>query len=106
VPSLEQVGELAFIESIARLARGGRGRGVSVGIGDDAAVVATGKHSVLTTDTQREGTHFRRDWLTPEQLGRRAFRVAVSDLSAMAATAALRSAVVRRATGSRCETGA
>jgi thiamine-monophosphate kinase len=40
---------------------------------------------VLTTDTQREGTHFRRDWLTPAQLGRRAFRVAVSDLAAMAA---------------------
>jgi thiamine-monophosphate kinase len=61
-------------------------RGVTVGIGDDAAVVACGGSTLLTTDTQREGVHFRREWLSPRELGRRALRVAVSDIAAMGGT--------------------
>src|SRR5262245_9840835 len=84
MPRLEEVGEIAFIDAIARLERESTGRrGVLVGIGDDAAVVRGAETTLVTTDTQREGVHFRRDWLTPQQLGRRAFRVAVSDIAAM-----------------------
>ena len=66
--TLADVGELAFVESIARIAGTRAGR-VCVGIGDDAAVVRTGAATVLTTDTQRENVHFRRAWLTPAQVG-------------------------------------
>ena len=78
-----KVGEREFVEAIASAARS-RGRGVRVGIGDDAAVVDSwpGK-LLLSTDTMVEGTHFKRGWLGPAQLGRRAARVAVSDLAAM-----------------------
>src|SRR5688572_15111522 len=54
-----------------------------VGPGDDAAVLADGW--VVSTDASVEGIHFRRDWLSPEEIGARAVTVALSDLAAMAA---------------------
>ncbi len=82
--TLARVGEFALIDAIKRLAAG-RGTGVRVGIGDDAAVVRGFDATALTTDTLTETVHFERDWLKPRQLGRRGFRVAVSDLAAMGA---------------------
>jgi thiamine-monophosphate kinase len=59
---------------------------VLVGPGDDAAVVAPPGHPLaITTDALVEGTHFRREWLTQEELGARAATVNLSDLAAMAA---------------------
>ena len=57
------------------------------GIGDDATVldVPAGEHVVLSTDTSLEDVHFRRDWLSPEEIGWRATAAALSDLAAMAA---------------------
>jgi thiamine-monophosphate kinase len=63
----------------------GRGRGVVVGIGDDCAVVESRGRQVLTTDSMIEGVHFLAGWLTPRELGVRAFRAAVSDIAAMGA---------------------
>lgn len=56
---------------------------VLLGPGDDAAVVAGGL--VLSTDLTVEGVHFRREWLSPREVGFRAAAAAVSDLAAMAA---------------------
>jgi thiamine-monophosphate kinase len=56
---------------------------VLVGPGDDAAVVRGGPTLLLTTDALVEGVHFRRAWLQPAALGRRAFAVNASDLAAM-----------------------
>ena len=57
------------------------------GIGDDAAVfrVARGDAIVASVDTAVEGRHFRREWLTPREIGYRAVAAALSDLAAMAA---------------------
>lgn len=57
------------------------------GIGDDATVldVPTGERVVLSTDTSLEDVHFRREWLSPEEIGWRATAAALSDLAAMAA---------------------
>ncbi len=59
-----------------------------VGIGDDAALwrPQARKDLVLTVDTQVEGTHFRRHWLGPGDIGWRAVSASVSDLAAMAAS--------------------
>ena len=57
------------------------------GIGDDAAVldVPAGERLVVSTDSSVEGEHFRRRWLTAEEIGYRATSAALSDLAAMAA---------------------
>ncbi|MEX2583558.1 MAG: thiamine-phosphate kinase [Gemmatimonadota bacterium] len=57
---------------------------VRVGPGDDCAVVA-GDGIVLTADLSVEGVHFRREWLTPFQIGFRGTTASLSDLAAMAA---------------------
>ncbi len=58
------------------------------GVGDDAAVlqVPAGERLVASTDASVEGSHFRRAWMTPEEIGARAAAAALSDLAAMAAT--------------------
>ncbi|HEY4218245.1 MAG TPA: thiamine-phosphate kinase [Gemmatimonadaceae bacterium] len=57
------------------------------GIGDDAAVLQLprGDALVASVDSAVEGRHFRRDWLTPREIGYRATAAALSDLAAMAA---------------------
>jgi thiamine-monophosphate kinase len=56
---------------------------VRVGPGDDCAVLANG--TVLSTDMSVEGVHFRREWLSPREIGDRAAAAALSDLAAVAA---------------------
>ena len=61
---------------------------LAAGIGDDAALldVQAGDRLVVSTDSSVEHVHFRRDWLTPREIGYRATVAALSDLAAMAAT--------------------
>lgn len=58
---------------------------VSVGPGDDAAVFTVAGASVCSVDTIVEGVHFRRDWYTADEVGRRAVAQAAADLEAMGA---------------------
>ena len=60
----------------------------AVGIGNDAAVVHVprGDSLVASVDAAVEGQHFRRDWLSPREIGYRAVTAAMSDLAATAAT--------------------
>ena len=58
--------------------------GVTVGIGDDAAVVDTGRHdTILTTDMLVEGVHFDRASASAHDLGHKALTVNISDVAAM-----------------------
>jgi len=58
---------------------------VLAGPGDDCAVLHVGRLAV-SVDMAVEGVHFRRDWLTPEEIGYRTGAAALSDLAAVAAT--------------------
>ena len=79
--------ELALIESIRLAGAGARRPGVTLGIGDDCAILRPQKgHEILvTTDFTLEGRHFRRDWHPPESAGHRALARGFSDLAAMGA---------------------
>jgi thiamine-monophosphate kinase len=66
--------------------RGKRGS-VTLGIGDDAALLRVGTaRLVWTIDCSVEDIHFRRDWLSLSEIGYRATQAAVSDIAAMGAT--------------------
>jgi thiamine-monophosphate kinase len=78
------VGEFELIDAIERLVSSAKSlRGVRIGLGDDAAFLRGSARELVTTDTLVDGVHFERDWLSATALGRRAFRVAVSDIAAM-----------------------
>jgi thiamine-monophosphate kinase len=50
--------------------------------GDDACLLMPLNRPVITTDSQREGVHFRFDWQTPLEVGHKAVEVTLSDLAA------------------------
>jgi thiamine-monophosphate kinase len=61
---------------------------VLVGPGDDAAVLAAGDgRTVVSTDMLVEGRHFRLDWSTPHDVGRKAIAQNAADIEAMGAVA-------------------
>lgn len=56
------------------------------GIGDDAAVIhprRSQEYWIVTTDMLLENVDFRREWMTPRQLGHKSLAVNLSDLAAM-----------------------
>jgi thiamine-monophosphate kinase len=58
----------------------------AAGLGDDCALLDLGnEHLALSSDISIEGTHFRREWLAPAEIGWRAAAGALSDLAAVGA---------------------
>jgi thiamine-monophosphate kinase len=79
---LSQLGEFGLIRRIQRATP--RGRGVLLGIGDDAAWVESKTRSCLiTADLLLEGVHFQLKWTSLYALGYKSLAVNLSDIAAM-----------------------
>ena len=80
-------GELALLGEIRQRAAHAANRDLSLGIGDDCALLAPrrGEELAVTTDLSIAGRHFRLDWHQPEAVGHRALARGLSDLAAMGA---------------------
>jgi thiamine-monophosphate kinase len=81
------VGTLGEFGLIARVTEGRvQPPSTLLGPGDDAAVTSMSDGRVVaSTDMLVEGVHFRLDWSTPEQIGRKAAAVNLADIVAMGA---------------------
>lgn len=75
--------EASIVQSFRRLFTR-QAPGLVQGIGDDCAVIRAGRATwLVTTDSQVEGVHFRRETTTPRRLGRKSLAVNLSDIAAM-----------------------
>jgi thiamine-monophosphate kinase len=74
--------EARVISALARIF-GTTHRGVEIGIGDDAAVVKTTERTVITTDMAVEGTHFKSNWSSAFDIGRKIAAANLADVYAM-----------------------
>ncbi|MGQ4596770.1 thiamine-phosphate kinase [Nocardia sp. R6R-6] len=82
---MRELGEFALIDRI----NAGRVQapGVLLGPGDDAALVAAADgRFVVTTDMLVQDRHFRLDWSSPQDIGRKAIAQNAADVVAMGAT--------------------
>src|SRR5690606_3866402 len=84
--TLREVGEFSVID---RLVAGRRQPdSVLIGPGDDAAVItAPDGRAVISTDMLVQDRHFRLDWSTPHEVGRKAIAQNAADIEAMGARA-------------------
>lgn len=81
---IKNIGEFGLIEKISSSAAAADPMVVKA-IGDDAAVVASGRESCLlvTTDILKEGIHFKKEFSSPYVLGKKCLAVNLSDIAAM-----------------------
>ena len=80
--TIADLGEFALIDAMT--ADHADGPAVMIGPGDDAAQVAAPGGSVLvSTDTLVAGRHFRMDWCSAYDVGRRAAAANLADIAAM-----------------------
>jgi len=84
--TLAGVGEFGVIDRM--VAGREQSAAVVLGPGDDAAVVAAADgNTVVSTDMLVQGRHFRLDWSTPHDVGRKAIAQNAADIEAMGAQA-------------------
>lgn len=82
--TLRQSGEFAVIERMVRNRR--QPAAVTLGPGDDGAVVSfSDGRTVVSTDMLVQDRHFRLDWSTPYDVGRKAIAQNAADIEAMGA---------------------
>jgi thiamine-monophosphate kinase len=81
-PTISDLGEFGLVDALTE--RLPQGDDVLLGPGDDAAVVSfPDARVVISTDLLVDNRHFRRDWASAVDIGRRAAAQNLSDINAM-----------------------
>jgi len=85
--TIAELGEFGLISAIHNRLGEVDPKIVSVGIGDDSAVVsAAGNQVVACVDVLNQGVHFRLDWSSANDIGRKAAAANLADIFAIGAT--------------------
>lgn len=84
--TIDSIGEFELISAIQMRLGQADAKKVSVGIGDDSAVVsAKGNRAVACIDVLSQGVHFRLDWSSAYEVGQKAAAANLADIFAMGA---------------------
>lgn len=84
--TVADIGEFALIDAIQKRLGHTTSNKVTVGIGDDSAVVsALGNKAVACVDVLSQGVHFRLDWSSALDIGTKAAAANLADIYAMGA---------------------
>ena len=82
--TVSEIGEFALIQAIGERLRTEVNAEVIVGLGDDSAVTTTdGKPLVSCVDVLVQGVHFRTDWSSAHEIGRKSVAANLADIFAM-----------------------
>lgn len=82
--SVSEIGEFALIQAIGEHLRSENNSDVIVGLGDDSAITkADGKPLVSCVDVLVQGVHFRVDWSSAHEIGRKSVAANLADIFAM-----------------------
>ena len=86
--TLKDIGEFGLIETIKKDFAGiaAKDKDIAVSIGDDCFCFKNGgKTFCVTKDLLVQDVHFRKEWIMPKDLGKKAVEVNVSDIASMGA---------------------
>jgi len=82
--SVSEIGEFALIQAIGERLRSSETAEVIVGLGDDSAVTKSdGRPLVSCVDVLVQGVHFRTDWSSAHEIGRKSVAANLADIFAM-----------------------
>ncbi|MDR3048287.1 MAG: thiamine-phosphate kinase [Elusimicrobiota bacterium] len=82
--TISSIGEFGIIDIVKNGVK--KQKGIAADIGDDAFCFKLGKEIIaVTKDMLVEDTHFKKEWTSPFDLGRKSIEVNVSDIAAMGA---------------------
>ena len=82
--TVSEIGEFALIQAIGECLRSDVNADVLVGLGDDSAVTKPdGKPLVSCVDVLVQGVHFRTDWSSAHDIGRKSVAANLADIFAM-----------------------
>ncbi|MCL2145494.1 MAG: thiamine-phosphate kinase [Endomicrobia bacterium] len=81
---MKSLGEFGFVNMIRKRFAGKSNDKIVAEIGDDCFCFQTGKSDIcITKDMLIEDVHFKKAWISPSDLGRKAVEINVSDIASM-----------------------
>jgi len=83
--NISKIGEMGLIEIIKnQFADKNSDKNITANIGDDSFCFKSAKNNIcITKDMLVERVHFKKEWITPRELGKKSIEVNVCDIAAM-----------------------